>query len=104
MAAKPGPAADDGSPEQYLAMVGKARALLNLDRPADAAAVAAAVPDDFVFEIDNSDNTARQENGVFQYVNLQERWTAGLACHSGVQAIPASTSSSIRTTASASMA
>ena len=68
-------ASDADSPEQYLAMVGKARALLNLDRAADAAAVAAGVPDDFVFEIDHSDNTARQENGVFAYVNIQERWT-----------------------------
>ena len=68
-------AADADSPEQYLAMVGKARALLNLNRPADAATVAAGVPDDFVFEIEHSDNTARQENGVFAYVNIQGRWT-----------------------------
>ena len=72
-------ASEADSPEQYLAMVGKARALLNLDRPADAAAVAANVPDDFVFEIQSSDNTARQENGVFAYVNLQERWTVANA-------------------------
>ena len=68
-------ASDADSPEQYLAMVGKARALLNLNRPADAAAIAADVPDDFVFEIEHSDNTARQENGVFAYVNIQGRWT-----------------------------
>jgi starch-binding outer membrane protein, SusD/RagB family len=68
-------AADADSPEQYLAMVGKARALLNLNRPAEAATVAAGVPDDFVFEIEHSDNTARQENGVFAYVNIQGRWS-----------------------------
>src|SRR5918992_2730578 len=68
-------ASDADSPEQYLAMVGKARALLNLDRPADAATVAAGVPNDFVFHVQHSDNTARQENGVFAYVNLQGRWT-----------------------------
>jgi hypothetical protein len=68
-------ASEADSPEQYLATVGKARALLNLDRAADAAAVAAEVPDDFVFEIEHSDNTARQENGVFAYVNIQGRWT-----------------------------
>ncbi|HJR67491.1 MAG TPA: RagB/SusD family nutrient uptake outer membrane protein [Gemmatimonadaceae bacterium] len=68
-------ASEADTPEQYLAMVGKARALLNLDRPADAAAVAADVPDDFVFHIQHSDNTARQENGVFAYVNIQGRWT-----------------------------
>ena len=68
-------ASDADTPEQYLARVGKARALLNLDRAADAAAVVAGVPDDFVFDVDHSDNTARQENGVFAYVNIQERWT-----------------------------
>jgi hypothetical protein len=68
-------ASEADSPQQYLATVGKARALLNLDRAADAAAVAAEVPDDFVFEIEHSDNTARQENGVFAYVNIQGRWT-----------------------------
>jgi hypothetical protein len=64
-----------GSTERYLATVGKARALLNLDRAADAAAITGTVPDDFAFEIEHSDNTARQENGVFAYVNIQERWT-----------------------------
>ena len=72
-------ASEDDSPQLYLATVGKARALLNLDRAADAAAVAAGVPNDFVFEIEHSDNTARQENGVFAYVNIQERWTVANA-------------------------
>ena len=66
---------DADSTALYLATVGKARALLNLDRPADAAAVAALVPSGFVFEIEHSDNTARQENGVFAYVNIQGRWS-----------------------------
>ena len=79
-------ASDADSQEQYLAMVGKARALLNLDRPADAAAVAAGVPSDFVFEIEHSDNTARQENGVFAYVNIQERWT--VADNEGGEGLP----------------
>jgi hypothetical protein len=79
-------AADAGSTEFYVATVGKARALLNLDRAADAAAAVADVPDDFVFEIDHSDNTARQENGVFAYVNLQERWT--VANNEGVNGLP----------------
>lgn len=79
-------ASDADSPEQYLAMVGKARALLNLDRAADAAAVAAGVPDDFVFEVESSDNTARQENGVFAYVNIQERWT--VADNEGGRGLP----------------
>ena len=68
-------ASNGNTPEEYLALVGKARALLNLNRPADAATVAAGVPTDFVFHIQHSDNTARQENGVFAYVNIQGRWT-----------------------------
>src|SRR5688500_17841629 len=79
-------AAEADSPEQYQAMVGKARALLNLDRPADAAAVAADVPDDFVFHVQHSDNTARQENGVFAYVNIQGRWT--VADNEGGEGLP----------------
>src|SRR5687768_11753630 len=89
-------AADADSPEQYLAMVGKARALLNLDRPADAAAVAADVPDDFVFEIEHSDNTARQENGVFAYVNIQGRWS--VADSEGGEGLPYRSSGDPRVT------
>jgi hypothetical protein len=89
-------ASDADSPEQYLAMVGKARALLNLDRAADAAAVAAGVPDDFVFEIQSSDNTARQENGVFAYVNIQERWT--VANSEGGNGLPYRTGADARVT------
>lgn len=75
-----------GSAERYLATVGKARALLNLDRAADAAAITGSVPDDFAFEIESSDNTARQENGVFAYVNIQERWT--VANNEGGRGLP----------------
>jgi starch-binding outer membrane protein, SusD/RagB family len=67
--------ADADPTELSLATIGKARALLNLDRPGDAAAITAIVPDAFVFVVEHSDNTARQENGVFAYVNLQERWS-----------------------------
>jgi hypothetical protein len=87
-------ASEADSPEQYLAMVGKARALLNLDRPADAAVAAADVPDDFVFEIEHSSNTARQENGVFAYVNIQERWT--VANNEGGRGLPYRSASDAR--------
>ncbi|MGH7719876.1 MAG: hypothetical protein ACREON_13665, partial [Gemmatimonadaceae bacterium] len=60
--------------QRHLATVGKARALLNLGRPAEAGTLAVSVPAGFVFFIEHSANTVRQENGVFQYVNLQERW------------------------------
>jgi hypothetical protein len=47
-----------------LARVGKARVLLNQNRYADAAAAVAGVPRDFVYLIEHSDNTTRQNNGI----------------------------------------
>lgn len=48
-----------------LARVGEARALLNLNRPAEAAAAVAAVPTTFNYELQFSENTARQNNGIW---------------------------------------
>lgn len=48
----------------HLARVGRARALLNLDRPADAAAAAAAVPTDFAYVTEHS--AAAQPNALSQ--------------------------------------
>jgi starch-binding outer membrane protein, SusD/RagB family len=48
-----------------LIRVGRGRALLNLNRPADAAAAVAAVPTSFRFTLFHSENTGRQNNGVF---------------------------------------
>ena len=53
---------DDAS---ELAAVGRARALLNLGRYEDAAAAVAAVPTTFVYKIEHSANTLRQNNAVF---------------------------------------
>src|SRR5690349_4589157 len=50
-----------------LARVGKARALLDLGRPADAAAAAASVPTDFEYLIRSSANSLRQNNGIWNY-------------------------------------
>ena len=67
-----GAAEDDA--QLNLARVGKARALLDLGRYAEAATAAAAVPTDFVYDIFHSENSDRQNNGsyVFQYVG--RRW------------------------------
>lgn len=51
----------------HLAAVGRARALLNVGDYAAAAAEVASVPDDFVFEIEHSANSAGENNGVFIY-------------------------------------
>jgi starch-binding outer membrane protein, SusD/RagB family len=48
-----------------LVRVGRGRALLNLNRPADAAAAVAAVPTAYRYTLFHSENTARQNNGIF---------------------------------------
>jgi starch-binding outer membrane protein, SusD/RagB family len=48
-----------------LIRVGRGRALLNLNRPADAAAAVAAVPTSFRYVLFHSENTGRQNNGIF---------------------------------------
>jgi len=48
-----------------LARVGKARALLGLGQIAAAAAEIGSVPTDFVYNIEHSDNSRRQENGIY---------------------------------------
>lgn len=60
-----------------LAAVGKARALMDLDRYADAGATlaAAGVPDDFEYDIEYSDNSVRQNNGVWEFMFNEGRWS-----------------------------
>jgi len=48
----------------YLARVGKARALLGLGQIASAATEVSGVPDDFVYNIEHSENSLRQQNGI----------------------------------------
>ncbi|WP_144439139.1 hypothetical protein [Lutibacter profundi] len=48
-----------------LASVGKARALLGLGQINAAANEVASVPDDFVYNIEHSENSKRQENGIY---------------------------------------
>jgi hypothetical protein len=56
-----------GSDEHFLAQVGKGRALLDRGDMAAAAAAVAGVPDDFEYDVLHSDNTTRQQNGVWEY-------------------------------------
>src|SRR6185503_1196178 len=56
------------------ARVGRGRALVNLARFADAATAVAAVPAEFKFELQHSDNTARQNNGVWALSINGGRW------------------------------
>jgi hypothetical protein len=69
-----------------LARVGRARALLNLGRFADARTIAAQVPTTFTFSVQHSENTGRQNNGVWSYSNNQGRW--GVADNEAGEGLP----------------
>jgi starch-binding outer membrane protein, SusD/RagB family len=65
-----------GDDEQVnLAHVGRARALLDLGRFAEAGAEAAPVPDDFVYLVAYSANTSRENNGVWEFNENEGRWS-----------------------------
>ncbi len=59
----------------YLARVGKARALLGLGQIGNAAAEVSSVPDDFVYYIEHSDNSRRQENGIFTMTSIRRQYS-----------------------------
>jgi hypothetical protein len=61
--------------QQNLARIGRGRALLNLGRFQDAAAAVRDVPTGFEFEIQHSENSSRQNNGVHNLVNIAKRWS-----------------------------
>jgi hypothetical protein len=53
-----------GTPEAYLAQVGKGRALLNQNKVTEAAAAVASVPVTFQYQAFYSENSTRENNGV----------------------------------------
>jgi hypothetical protein len=61
-----------GDPIHSLASVGLARALVNRDSVAEAAAAVAAVPADFVYETEHATTPAALHNGVFEAFNNGE--------------------------------
>lgn len=69
--------AEAGTTTHDLASVGKARALLNLsrDNAAAAATAVAEVPTSFVYNIEHSENTSGENNGVFFLNNINRRWS-----------------------------
>jgi hypothetical protein len=58
-----------------LARVVKGRALLDMGQYAAAAAAVAGVSDDFVYRILRSENTFSEQNGVYVFSNLSERFS-----------------------------
>jgi starch-binding outer membrane protein, SusD/RagB family len=66
--AQPGLANDDGTITN-LATVGRARALLDLDRFAEAADAASAVPTEFVYNTEHSASPLKLQNAIWSYTN-----------------------------------
>jgi hypothetical protein len=76
------------------AKVGRGRALLDLARYADAAAAVAGVAADFKFELQHSDNSARENNGVWSLSINGGRW--GVADKEGKNGLPFRSASDVR--------
>jgi starch-binding outer membrane protein, SusD/RagB family len=72
--------------QRYLAQIGKARALMGLNRYAEAAALVADVPTDFVYNAEYSDNTGRQNNGMFAVTRNRREY--GLSHVEGGNGVP----------------
>jgi hypothetical protein len=60
-----------------LARIGKGRALLDLNQPAQAAAAVANVPSSFNYSIQHDENTGRQNNAIFTFNYLEGRFAVG---------------------------
>ncbi len=68
-------AAASNSNLENLARVGKARAMLGLGDFSNVAAVVSSVPDDFEYLIEHSDNSRRQENGIFTMTTTRRQYS-----------------------------
>ena len=69
--------ATNGTTALNLARIGKGRALLDLNTPADAAAAVAAVPSTFDYSIQHDENTGRQNSAIFSFNYLEARFAIG---------------------------
>lgn len=78
----------------HLARVGRGRTLLDLNRPADAAAAVTAVPTDFRYVIQHSENSLRQNNGVWNLSSSQGRW--GVSEREGANGLPFRSAADVR--------
>ena len=58
-----------------LGRVGKARSLLGLGQFDEAAREVAAIPSDFVYNIEQSDNSRRQENGIYIMTTVRRQFS-----------------------------
>jgi len=79
-------AGTDGSEALNLARLGKGRALLDLGQYAAAAAAVSTVPSDFVYLIEHSETTGRQNNAFFAFNYLEARFT--ISDNEGINGLP----------------
>jgi starch-binding outer membrane protein, SusD/RagB family len=75
-----------GSTALNLARIGKGRALLDLGDYAGAATAVATVPSSFVYEIQHSETTGRQNNAFFAFNYLEARFT--ISENEGINGLP----------------
>jgi hypothetical protein len=75
-----------GSTALNLARIGKGRALLDLGDYTGAAAAVATVPSSFVYEIQHSETTGRQNNAFFAFNYLEARFT--ISENEGINGLP----------------
>lgn len=78
--------ANNGATALNLARIGKGRALLDLNKPAEAAATVAAVPSTFNYSIEHDENTGRENNAIFTFNYLESRFSVG--DHEGTNGLP----------------
>src|SRR5215467_3339505 len=69
--------ASGGATALNLARIGKGRALLDLNQPAQAAAAVAQVPSTFNYSIQHDENTGRQNSALFTFNYLEARFAVG---------------------------
>lgn len=75
-----------GTAQLNLARVLKGRALVNLGRYAEAATAVAQVPTAYLAVVEHSENTGREQNGIFNLNVLFERWS--VASNEGGEGLP----------------
>ena len=68
-------AAGSATTEQYLARVGKGRALLGLGQFAEAAQAVAPVPTSFVYIVEHSANSLREQNGMYHLSAVDRQYS-----------------------------
>ncbi|HTE45785.1 MAG TPA: hypothetical protein VK636_11110, partial [Gemmatimonadaceae bacterium] len=78
--------ANGGATALSLARIGKGRALLDMNKPAEAAAAVVGVPSTFIYNIEHDENTGRQNNAIFSFNFVESRFSVG--DHEGTNGLP----------------